>query len=589
MNIIPQLLREIKTDPELTQRELALRLNISLGSTNKYIHELAEQGLLKVLENGYSLTPEGRAFLEKYRVDNAVIIAAGFGSRFVPLTYETPKGLLEVFGERMIERQIRQLHDAGIYDITIVVGYLKEKFDYLIDKYDVKLLYNPEYSCKNTLATLWHARHLLKNTYILSSDNWIRENIFHAYEPCAWYSGVFMKGETSEWCLTADKKNRITDVVVGGKDSYVMYGPVYFDRDFSERFIPLLEKYYQTPGTENYYWENVYTENLKKLPLYLFRQPDSIVYEFENLEELRLFDTRYQNHSDNIALEKIAEIFSVPESEIVDIKCLKAGMTNKSFLFSVNGESYIFRIPGPGTDLLINRRQEKAVYDTIKSLGISDDIIYFDGENGYKISRYYHGSRNCCDTDLKDLKACMDLLRSFHEKKLTVGHEFSLHERIDFYEKLCRKPYCIRFEDYEEVRAKMDELLELTEHMNIPKYLTHIDSIYANFLMLPDGGVRLIDWEYSGMADQLTDIAMFAIYSYYDEAQTSRLIELYFGRAAKKDELLRIYSYIALSGFLWALWAEYKSSIGEEFGDYTLRMYRYAKDYYKKVQELLTN
>lgn len=587
MNIIPQLLREIKTAPELTQRELAVRLNISLGSTNKYIHELEEQNYLKVQGSQYSLTPEGRAVLENYRVDNAIIIAAGFGSRFVPLTYETPKGLLEVFGERMIERQIKQLHEVGIYDITIVVGYLKEKFDYLIDKYDVKLLYNPEYSCKNTLTTLWHARHLLKNTYILSSDNWIRENIFHAYEPCAWYSGVYMKGETSEWCLTTDKKGRITDVVVGGADSYVMYGPVYFDSEFSQKFVSLLEKYYETPGTENYYWEHVYLENLKSLTMYMYPQPDSIVYEFENLEELRLFDTRYQNHSDNVALEKISEIFSVSESEIVNIKCLKAGMTNKSFLFSIGEASYIFRIPGAGTEMLINRKQEKAVYNKIAPLDLSDDIIYFDGETGYKISRYYHDSRNCDDTNWDDVAACMNVLRDFHERKLTVDHEFSLRERIGFYETLCLNPYCIHFEDYVDVRQKMNELLALTEGMNIPKYLTHIDSIFANFLMLPDGGIRLIDWEYAGMSDQLVDIAMFAIYSYYDEEQLDKLIGLYFGRTATKEELLRIYSYVALSGFLWALWAEYKSSLGEEFGDYTLKMYRYAKDYYKKVNALL--
>ena len=586
MNVIPRLLREIKDTPELTQRGLALKLNISLGSANKYIREMEEQHYLTVQEEGYRLTQEGLACLERFRVDNAVIIAAGFGSRFVPLTYETPKGLLEVFGERMIERQIKQLHEAGICDITIVVGYLKEKFDYLIDKYDVKLLYNPEYSNKNTLATLWHARHLLGNTYVLSSDNWIRENIFHTYEPCAWYSGVYMKGNTSEWCLTADKKGRITDVRIGGADSYVMYGPVYFDREFSRQFVPLLENYYNSPGTENDYWENVYIRHLKTLPMYINPQPDSIVYEFENLEELRLFDTRYQNHSDNEALEQISRIFSVPESEIVHIKCLKAGMTNKSFLFSIGADSYIFRIPGPGSDLLINRRQEKAVYDAIAPLGLSDRIFYFDGETGYKISRFYEDSRNCDAQSPEDVSACMRTLRAFHESGITVDHEFSLRERIDFYESLCMQPYCIRFEDYREVRPRMDELLQLIDRMAPPKVLSHLDSVQSNFLILPDGGIKLIDWEYAGMSDCLTDIAMFAIYSYYSEEQLARLSEYYFGRPANKEEQIRIYSYVALGGFLWALWTEYKSSLGEEFGDYGIRMYRYAKDYYKKVKHL---
>ena len=148
-------------------------------------------------------------------VDSALILAAGFGSRFVPLTYECPKGLLEVFSERMIERQIKQLHKVGIKEITIVVGYLKEKFEYLIDLYGVKLLYNPEFAEKNTLATLYHAREAVKgkNFYILSSDNWMRENLYHSIEPYSWYAASFMEGETKEWALTVSETGRILPIV----------------------------------------------------------------------------------------------------------------------------------------------------------------------------------------------------------------------------------------------------------------------------------------------------------------------------------------------------------------------------------------
>ena len=184
--------RNILEHPDITQRELAKRLDISLGTANRLINDCLEQGLAVIDSeaNKYTLTEKGMALLLPYKVDGALIMAAGFGSRFVPLTFEMPKGLLEVFGERMIERQIKQLHSVGITDITIVVGYLKEKFEYLIDKYQVKLLYNPEYSSKNNLATIYHAREVLRgrNMYILSSDNWLRANMFHAYECGAWYS-----------------------------------------------------------------------------------------------------------------------------------------------------------------------------------------------------------------------------------------------------------------------------------------------------------------------------------------------------------------------------------------------------------------
>ena len=134
--------RSIWENPRITQREMAQRLSLSLGTVNHLIKECIALGYVKPDdEKSYLLTAEGRAFLGQFKVDGAVVLAAGFGSRFVPLTFETPKGLLEVFGARMVERQIRQLHEAGVRDITVVVGYLKEKFEYLIDKYQVKLLY----------------------------------------------------------------------------------------------------------------------------------------------------------------------------------------------------------------------------------------------------------------------------------------------------------------------------------------------------------------------------------------------------------------------------------------------------------------
>ena len=266
MDRLGLLCRNIYENNKMTQRELAAAMDISLGTCNHLVKEGLDQELFSFdpVDGSYSLLKGGVDLLRNYRMDSAVILAAGFGSRFVPLTFETPKGLLEVYGERMIERQIKQLHEAGVTDITIVVGYLKEKFEYLIDKFGVKLLYNPEYHNKNTLTTLYRARECFigRNTYLLSSDNWMRNNMYHTYECGAWYSSVYMKGETSEWCLETSKKGLLTGVKVGGEDSWVMYGPVFFSKEFSEKFFPVLEEYYHTPGTEQMYWEQVLADLL---------------------------------------------------------------------------------------------------------------------------------------------------------------------------------------------------------------------------------------------------------------------------------------------------------------------------------------
>lgn len=601
MDRLGLLCRCIYENCKRTQREFATELGLSLGTCNALIKEALNDNLIAYhAECGeYELLPKGLELLEQYRVDSAVILAAGFGSRFVPLTFETPKGLLEVFGERMIERQIAQLHEVGVTDITIVVGYLKEKFEYLIDKWGVKLLYNPEYHNKNTIATVYRARDCFKgkNTYLLSSDNWIRNNMYHTYECGAWYSSVYMNGNTSEWCLDYNKKGLLTKVQVGGADSWVMYGPVFFSKKFSEDFFPALETYYHTPGTEQMYWEQVLADILNgtvtehvsaktkfAIPeMFINKQPENQVYEFENLEELRLFDEKYQNRSDNAAMELVSDVLHIPESEITDIRCLKSGMTNKSFLFRAKDRSYICRIPGPGTGLLINRKQEKEVYDSVKGLGITEHVIYMNGETGYKISEYYEGARTSDSRNWDDVARCMTLVKQLHNSFIRVGHRFDIRERIDFYESICNGYEQKLFEDYPTVKLHMVQLMNRLDQLARPKVLSHIDSVCDNFLFLPNGDLKLIDWEYSGMCDPMIDVSMCAIYSYYNEEEVEKLLNLYLDGNITTEERFVYYSYIALGGFLWCLWAIYKSSVGEEFGDYTLVMYRYAKDYFKKI------
>lgn len=129
----------------------------------------------------FQITERGVAALESYKVHNAVIMSAGMSSRFAQLSYENPKGLLNVKGEILIEREIRQLHEAGIYDITVVVGYMKEKFFYLEEKFGLKIIVNEDYYRFNNTSTLIRVTEQLSNTYICSSDNYFLDNVFEPY------------------------------------------------------------------------------------------------------------------------------------------------------------------------------------------------------------------------------------------------------------------------------------------------------------------------------------------------------------------------------------------------------------------------
>ena len=134
------------------------------------------------------------------------------------------------------------------------------------------------------------------------------------------------------------------------------------------------------------------------------------------------------------AISVICEKLNVKKGEIYDIEVLKKGMTNRSFLFTVRKEKYIMRIPGEGTEQLINRKEETEVYNTIHGMGLCDDPVYINPENGYKITRYIEGVRCCDPSNVDDLKECMKKLRMFHNRKLHVEHEFDIFKKIDYYE-----------------------------------------------------------------------------------------------------------------------------------------------------------
>ena len=291
------------------------------------------------------------------------------------------------------------------------------------------------------------------------------------------------------------------------------------------------------------------------------------------------------NHLKSDALDVIAEIFQAKPEDIVDITVLKKGMTNRSFLFSVHGEKYIMRIPGEGTDQLINRQQEAEVFRTISGLGLCDDPVYINPANGYKITKFLEGIRVCDADSIPDLRRCMEKLRSFHQMKLKVDHTFDIFGQIEFYETLWEGQPSM-YKDYKQTKDNVLSLKPFIDSLEKAWCLTHIDAVPDNFLFYtPSDGaeeeLQLTDWEYSGMQDPHVDIAMFCIYSLYNKKQVDRLIDIYFQNQCDRTTRAKIYAYIAACGLLWSNWCEFKRNLGVEFGEYSLRQYRFAKDYYR--------
>ena len=256
------------------------------------------------------------------KVDNAIIMAAGTASRFAPLSYEKPKALIEVRGEVLIERQIRQLREAGIEEVVVVTGYKAEQFEYLKDKYGVVLINNPYYLTRNNNSSIYAAREYIKNSYICSSDNYFITNPFESDVDESYYAAVYIEGETGEWCISEDG-GWIKDVKVGGRDSWVMLGHVFWSESFSRSFLHILEDEYEWPETADKLWETIYIEHINELPMKIRKYPADFIFEFDTLDELREFDDSYISNTRSEILTKIAGELGVEEKEIRSVKAFK--------------------------------------------------------------------------------------------------------------------------------------------------------------------------------------------------------------------------------------------------------------------------
>lgn len=578
-NILETLIEKSSTN----QRVLSKLTGHSLGMVNKSVKKLIEDGYLRD-----NLEPTEKA-IQMYRKkvpQNAIILAAGFGMRMVPINLTVPKAMLEVNNEILIERLIRQLHEAGIKDITIVVGFMKESFDYLIDEYNIKLVVNSDYASKNNLCSLALVADRISNTYILPSDLWCSQNPFRSHEMFSWYMVSDKKAQQSD--VRVNRKNEL--VKVGeNENGNAMIGICYLQESDAAVIRNRLKEASSSKKYDEDYWETVlYHNNRMIVPARVV--PASTVVEINTYEQLRELDGE-SNHLKSDALDVIADVFDISPRDIVDIQVLKKGMTNRSFLFSVRNEKYIMRIPGEGTDHLINREQEADVFRTISGLGLCDDPVYINPQNGYKITKFLDGIRVCNPNDYSDLKRCMDKLRNFHEMNLTVSHTFDIFGQIQFYETL-RNGQASMYKDYDKTKRNVLSLKSFIDSLKKNWCLTHIDAVPDNFLFYSTDQeteelLQLTDWEYAGMQDPHVDIAMFCIYSLYEKEQVDSLIDIYFRENCDQTTRAKIYAYIAVCGLLWSNWCEFKHNLGVEFGEYSLRQYRYAKDYYKYAKELI--
>jgi CTP:phosphocholine cytidylyltransferase-like protein len=242
-----------------------------------------------------SISPKGLDALEPYRVKRAVFIAAGFGSRMVPITLNTPKPLVRVKGVRLIDTLLDAVLAAEIEEIYIVRGYLGEQFDQLLYKYPgIRFLENPVYNESNNISSALCARFFLKNAYVFESDLLLRNpDLITKYQYTSNYLGVPVK-ETDDWCLET-KDGIVSKFGHGGKDCYHMFGISYWTARDGALLAEHLKQSFDRPDGKKYLWDYTPLEFfLKNYRVEVRECSFEDITEIDSFTELQNLDEAYR-------------------------------------------------------------------------------------------------------------------------------------------------------------------------------------------------------------------------------------------------------------------------------------------------------
>ena len=280
-----------RENKELSQRIISKETNLSLGTINKTIASLLEKSLI---DKDNLITEKGISALEPYRVKRAIFLAAGFGSRLVPITLNTPKPLVRVNGIRMIETQLEAVKKAEIPEIIIVTGYLSEQFEVLKKKYpNITLIENKKYNEANNISSAVLVKDLLSNSYVMEADLCLyNQNLIRKYEYQSNFLGKYVT-VTDDWCLET-KNGIITKEKVGGYNCYQMYGISYYNATDGVKMASDIEKVYQSPGGKEKYWEQVMLDVCKNnYKIHVRECHEGDIIEIDTFNKLKSIDTTY--------------------------------------------------------------------------------------------------------------------------------------------------------------------------------------------------------------------------------------------------------------------------------------------------------
>lgn len=593
-------IREIYEKKSVSQRNLAKALDISVGKANQIVSKLKDDGYLK--SDGYTLTDKSIDLLKKNKVEAAVILASDVEIRDKSNTH-IPVALVNIEKDTtLIERIISCLKEKNINDIYIVVHDMIERYEYLIDQYNINLIYD-ENERRNNLSKLLKVKNICenKNTYIIDSDVYTEKNPLHEYEIETYVNGVYLQDLGIKYRMIINKSKELISCEKGGVNAYASTHIAYFMKDFSKLFFSLLTKYDIMPSAKDLTYPDVIIRNLDVLPpIYVY--PLQVgkyvdVYSIRDIDEARDKDIG----SSKFPMEKVAKIFDIKENKITNIE--KVSMQDKTFTFSIKDKKHqdkIYKLKHLERRLIKERdiEESKKFYDKLYQYNDFEKVVH-EGKDNIIISELYDGERLCDIENNDDRKVILRALKKMHNIKIddelkAYERDFKAEEMIDNMKNMVNN---YRLNDaYKDLMDSIDKIRKVVAYLRGFKRVRSICKIRIDKddFSYTKSGVKIKNIHTIYVSDPFIDIASLGVLYNYDSDNILKLYDEYNNIididniASKnmqpkdaKNIVIALASIIYLFKSIEILIKEY--TINEKMGDTGFRYYRLFKTCIKRL------
>ena len=484
-------------------------------------------------------------------------------------------------GECLLGRMLSILQENSYSRILIVVGYRRELFERYRSE-DVELVYNPEYEFTSSMASLAKCSRMLEDDFLLiDGDTFFERRIIERISRTERGNcmAVTQESGSGDECYVETRHGFVTKIT---KDIHrvcsfegEMVGVTRIGIDTYRDMVSLWER------SSNPYlgYEYVLMDVTDSIDRPFIHFPNLIWGDVDCKEDYRRLANsgwraliRKENPFDDENIRAIlSQIFKDKDISRAEISRI-GGMSNVNFKVTVDGEEFVLRVPGNGSEGMVDRANEFFNSAEAAALGINPPLRWADPKlGGVKVSDYVKDAETLTAATIQrpeNMRKVSEIYRTLHGARIRLKNEFNIFSEIEKYDRLMEAAGAEMYEGWESLRPRVMALEGYLNRLGVDLKPCHNDGLYENFLKAPDGRIYLIDWEYSGMNDPMADIAALFIEAGFTPENEDYLLEHYFQGEIPEGTRERILCYEVLWDYLWAQWTVIKEAKGDDFGTY---------------------